>query len=119
MMESSTNSALLEELASHSRGIRGKYRSDSSREIAKGNKASKDNNNNGLSSIQEKIKKMAGLNKEEIRKAAKAGLIGSDQTWNWIPANMDGLREGLKDIKKGRCKGPYSDVEELVSSLRP
>lgn len=114
MTYNSVNSDLMEELATHSRGVKGKSLT--------GQKSKEKNSkgqNNGLSTLKEKMNRMIGLTDEEIQIAVEAELIVKDQSWNWIPFNMDCLREGLKDIEQGKRCGPFKDIDELVSSLKP
>ncbi len=119
MIANHANSALLEELAGHSKKIKarksGSYSKDSGKEFKS---QIPRNNGSGTASIEEKMLNFTGLDEEEIKAAVEAGLICNEQSWNWLPSNMDCLREGLQDITNGNCQGPFTDIDELVASLK-
>lgn len=119
MIVNTVSSDLMEELAGHFRAVKGRDSVDDPSKGAKRGKKPPKGQNNGLRTLKEKINKMAGLTEEEIQKAVEAELIVKDQSWNWIPSNMDCLREGLKDIQQGNRRGPFKDIDELISSLKP
>lgn len=118
MITNTANAALLEELESHTKLFRTKKQEGASRNNKKKNDSSHKPPKNSLAAIKEKMKGIAGLTKEELEKAVEAGFIYKDQTWNWISSNADSLREGLKNVENGQCQGPFTDVDELVSSLK-
>jgi len=117
MIINTANTALLEELESHTKLF--KIRKQESGSINKKGNGSHKPAKNSLAAIKEKMNGLAGLTKEEIEKAVEAGLIFKDQTWNWVSSNADSLREGLKNVENGQCQGPFTDVDELVASLKP
>ena len=117
MIVNNASSALLEELAGHSKALKTRKPGSYSKDSKKGSK-SQTPRNSGVTSIKDKMLNMIGLNEEEIKKAVDAGLICNDQSWNWVPSNMDCLREGLQDITNGNCQGPFTDIDELVASLK-
>lgn len=115
MTNNIANSDLMEELATHYRAVKGKSPTGQKSREKKDSKGQ----NNGLNALKEKMVRMLGLTDEEIQKAIEAELIVKDQSWNWLPSNMDCLREGLLDIEQGKRCGPFKDIDELVSSLKP
>src|SRR3990172_7596565 len=66
--------------------------------------------------IQGDLLKAKGLTREEVRVAAKAGLIDPDQSYWWTEEWQRGERAAERDVRAGRVK-TFSSVEELVSSL--
>jgi len=115
MIVNQANSALMAELATHEKRIKRKKKNTP---IDKGLEKKNDKGHNkGMHALKTKMSNMTGLSQNEIDKAVEIRLIDGDQAWNWIPSNMDGLREGLRDIDEGRRNGPFKDVDELVSSL--
>jgi len=66
--------------------------------------------------IQGDLLKAKGLTREEVRVAAKAGLIDPDQSYWWTEEWQRGERAAERDVRAGRVKN-FSSVEELVSSL--
>jgi AbrB family looped-hinge helix DNA binding protein len=66
--------------------------------------------------IQGDLLKAKGLTREEVRVAAKAGLIDPDQSYWWTEEWQRGERAAERDVLAGRVK-TFSSVEELVSNL--
>ena len=66
--------------------------------------------------IQGDLLKAKGLTREEVRVAAKAGLIDPDQSYWWTEEWQRGERAAERDVRAGRVK-TFSSVEELVSNL--
>lgn len=66
--------------------------------------------------IQGDLLKAKGLTREEVRVAAKAGLIDPDQSYWWTEEWQGGERAAERDVRAGRVK-TFSSVEELVSNL--
>ncbi len=119
MIRDTENSALLEELATHSKRTKGKRRACSTAKTPKQEEKGLKGKGDNLSDIKKKMTKMVSLNKAEIKRAVEAGVIHIEQTWNWIPSNIDCLKEGIKDMESGNYNGPYNNVDELLLSLKP
>ncbi len=58
-----------------------------------------------------------GLTKAEVKVAAKAGLIDAGQAWWWLESWQKKEREAEADIRVGRVKGPFENVEDLIKEL--
>ena len=67
--------------------------------------------------VQRDLLRARGLSREEVRVAARVGLIDSDQAYWWTEEWQKGERAAARDLRYGRTK-TFSTVEELVRNLR-
>jgi len=70
-----------------------------------------------MAKIKVDLASAKGLTKEEVRVAAKAGLIDLEQGWWWLEPWQKKERDAEADVKAGRVSGPFENVEELITDL--
>jgi AbrB family looped-hinge helix DNA binding protein len=70
-----------------------------------------------MAKIKVDLASAKGLTNEEVRVAAKAGLIEPEQAWWWLEPWQKKERDAEADLKAGRVSGPFENVEELIKDL--
>lgn len=71
-----------------------------------------------IESIQRDILRSQGLSQEEIEVAVKVGLIPRDQAWWWTEEWQKGERAAEREIREGKVRGPFENIEEFKSWLK-
>jgi AbrB family looped-hinge helix DNA binding protein len=67
--------------------------------------------------IQTDMVNSQGLDDDEVKLAAKVGLIDPEQAWWWREEWQKGEREAEKDIAQNETSGPFRSVHGLIEHL--
>lgn len=70
-----------------------------------------------ISRIQTDLANSRGLDDNEVKLAAKLGLIDPDQAWWWGEEWQKGKREVEKEIAQNETSGPFKSVHGLIEHL--
>jgi AbrB family looped-hinge helix DNA binding protein len=70
-----------------------------------------------ISKIQTDLVNSKGLDDDEVKLAAKVGLIDPDQAWWWREEWQKGEREAEKEIAQNETSGPFRSVHGLIEHL--
>ena len=68
--------------------------------------------------IKEDLIHSEGLTQEEVKLAAKVGIIDPEQAWWWTEEWQEGERKAEREIKEGRVHGPFTTTEEFKAWLK-
>lgn len=67
---------------------------------------------------REDYERLLGLPKKRKATIKPKEIIPEDQKWFWTKEWQKKEREADKDIKKGRVYGPFTNVKDLIKSLK-
>lgn len=68
--------------------------------------------------IQRDLLHAKGLNGQEVKLAAKAGLIDPSQAYWWTEAWQKRERQAEADLQGGRTLGPFDHAADLIRALK-